>query len=167
MKVNQIYFAVIIGLSQGIQPIASFNIGAKNYSRVKETYKLAVISGTIVSVIAFIMFQVFPRNIISIFGNGTKEYYQFATNYFRIFLFMTFANAIQPITSTFCTAIGKAMKGTFLALTRQIIFLLPLIVVLPMIFGINGIMYAAPIADGGAAVISIIVIRGIFRKMGE
>ena len=62
---------------------------------------------------------------------------------------------------------GKAMKGTFLALTRQIIFLLPLIVVLPMIFGINGIMYAAPIADGGAAVISIIVIRGIFRKMGE
>lgn len=80
---------------------------------------------------------------------------------------MTFANAIQPITSTFCTAIGKAMKGTFLALTRQIIFLLPLIVVLPMIFGINGIMYAAPIADGGAAVISIIVIRGIFRKMGE
>jgi Na+-driven multidrug efflux pump len=59
------------------------------------------------------------------------------------------------------------MKGTFLALTRQIIFLLPLIVVLPMIFGINGIMYAAPIADGGAAVISIIVIRGIFRKMGE
>ena len=67
MKVNQIYFAVIIGLSQGIQPIASFNIGAKNYSRVKETYKLAVISGTIVSVIAFIMFQVFPRNIISIF----------------------------------------------------------------------------------------------------
>ena len=133
----------------------------------EETYKLAVISGTIVSVIAFIMFQVFPRNIISIFGNGTKEYYQFATNYFRIFLFMTFANAIQPITSTFCTAIGKAMKGTFLALTRQIIFLLPLIVVLPMIFGINGIMYAAPIADGGAAVISIIVIRGIFRKMGE
>ena len=80
---------------------------------------------------------------------------------------MTFANAIQPITSTFSTAIGKAMKGTFLALTRQIIFLLPLIVVLPMIFGINGIMYAAPIADGGAAVISIIVIRGIFRKMGE
>lgn len=74
-----------MGLSQGIQPIASFNIGAKNYSRVKETYKLAVISGTIVSVIAFIMFQVFPRNIISIFGNGTKEYYQFATNYFRIF----------------------------------------------------------------------------------
>lgn len=167
MKVNQIYFAVIIGLSQGIQPIASFNIGAKNYSRVKETYKLAVISGTIVSVIAFIMFQVFPRNIISIFGNGTKEYYQFATNYFRIFLFMTFANAIQPITSTFSTAIGKPMKGTFLALTRQIIFLLPLIVVLPMIFGIDGIMYAAPIADGGAAVISIIVIRGIFRKMGE
>lgn len=167
MKVNQIYFAVIIGLSQGIQPIASFNIGAKNYSRVKETYKLAVISGTIVSVIAFIMFQVFPRNIISIFGNGTKEYYQFATNYFRIFLFMTFANAIQPITSTFSTAIGKPMKGTFLALTRQIIFLLPLIVVLPMVFGIDGIMYAAPIADGGAAVISIIVIRGIFRKMGE
>jgi Na+-driven multidrug efflux pump len=80
---------------------------------------------------------------------------------------MTFANAIQPITSTFSTAIGKPMKGTFLALTRQIIFLLPLIVVLPMIFGIDGIMYAAPIADGGAAVISIIVIRGIFRKMGE
>lgn len=167
MKVNQIYFAIVIGLSQSIQPIASFNMGAKKYKRVKKTYSMAITCGTIVSIIAFIMFQVFPRNIISLFGDGTPEYYQFAINYFRIFLFMTFVNAVQPISSTFCTAIGKPKKGMILALTRQIIFLLPLIVILPLKFGIDGIMYAAPIADGAAFLVSLLVITNIFKNMKE
>lgn len=170
MKVNQLYFSVCIGVAQGIQPIASFNRGARKYDRVKKTYKIAVSCNTIISIIAFILFQSFPRQIIGIFGEGSNEYFIFAENFFRIFLFMTFLNGIQPITSTFCTVIGEPNKGTFLSLTRQIIFLLPLIVVLPMIFlhagrqGVDGIMYAAPIADFFAAVISLIVIRKVFNS---
>lgn len=169
MKVNQLYFSVCIGIAQGIQPIASFNRGAEKLDRVKQTYKLAVTCNTIISVIAFILFQTIPRQIMEIFGEGSPEYFQFAESFFRIFLFMTFLNGIQPITSTFCTVIGEPNKGTFLSLTRQIIFLLPLVVVLPIAFmqlgkeGIDGIMFSAPIADFGAALISVVMIRKIFK----
>lgn len=171
MKVNQVYFSVCIGVAQGIQPIASFNRGAGKFDRVKKTYKLAVICNTTVSVVAFMVFQIFPRQIISIFGSGSTEYFQFAENFFRIFLFMTFLNGIQPITSTFCTVIGEPNKGTFLSLTRQVICFIPLMVVFPLIFqklgflGIDGILYVAPVSDFLAAVLSIIVIRGVFKKL--
>lgn len=171
MKVNQVYFSVCIGVAQGIQPIASFNRGAGKFDRVKKTYKLAVICNTTVSVVAFMVFQIFPRQIISIFGSGSTEYFQFAENFFRIFLFMTFLNGIQPITSTFCTVIGEPNKGTFLSLTRQVICFIPLMVIFPLIFqklgflGIDGILYVAPVSDFLAAVLSIIVIRGVFKKL--
>ena len=171
MKVNQVYFSICIGVAQGIQPIASFNRGAgKNY-RVKKTYKLAVSCNTIISTIAFIIFQLFPRQIISIFGSGSPEYFRFSINFFRIFLFMTFLDGIQPITSTFCTVIGEPNKGTFLSLTRQVICFIPLMIVLPYIFhnfgylGIDGMMYVAPISDFLAAVLSLIVIKKVFKKL--
>lgn len=156
-KVNQIYFSIIIGLSQGLQPIVSYNYGAKKYTRVRRAYKLALTYGLLVSVIAFLAFQIFPRQITAIFGNGTDEYYTFAINYFRIFLFGTFINCMQPLTSNFFTAIGKPKKGIFLSLTRQIIFLLPLIVIFPIIMGIDGIMFAGPVADIAAALAAFIM----------
>lgn len=157
-KVNQVFFSFLIGISQGLQPIASFNYGAKKYARVKSVYLRAVFYGGILSVIAFIMFQVFPRNIIAVFGDGSGEYFQFAVNYFRIFLFFTFLNFMQPISSNFFTAIGKPKRGIFLSLTRQIIFLLPLLVILPLIMGIDGIMYAGPVADCMAGLAAIIMV---------
>ena len=163
-KVNMIYFAFVIGISQGIQPISSFNYGAKKYDRVEEVYKKAVFVATIISTIAFLAFQLFPRQIISIFGSGSNEYFRFAQRYFHIFLFFTFVNGIQPISSTFFTTIGKPVKGIFLSLTRQIIFLLPLILLLPLLFGIDGVMFAAPIADFIAAALSIIFVRSEFKK---
>ena len=134
MKVNQVYFSVCIGIAQGMQPIASFNRGAGKFDRVKKTYRLALTCNTVISCIAFIVFQTMPRQIISIFGSGSPEYFQFAENYFRIFLFMTFLNGIQPITSTFCTVIGEPNKGTFLSLTRQVICFVPLMLLFPLLF---------------------------------
>jgi len=157
-KVNQVFFSFLIGISQGLQPIASFNYGAGKYHRVKKVYIKAITYGCILSVIAFIMFQVFPRNIIGIFGDGSEEYFRFAINYFRIFLFFTFINFMQPITSNFFTSIGKPRRGVFLSLTRQIIFLLPLLLILPLIMGIDGIMYAGPVADCMAGIVSIIMV---------
>lgn len=164
-KVNQVFMSFIIGISQGLQPIVSFNYGARKYQRVKGAYRQAIISGFILAIAAFLLFQIAPRQIISIFGNGTEEYYQFAINYFHIFLFFTFVNFLQPITSNFFTAIGKPTVGVFLSLTRQIIFLLPLLIAFPLIFGIDGIMYAGPSADFLAAVVTgAMAVRELKRK---
>lgn len=80
-------------------------------------------------------------------------YYQFSERYFRIYMFLTLINGIQPVTSNFFNSIGKARLGVFMSLTRQILFLLPLIVIFPLFMGIDGVMYAGPIADGAAAIV--------------
>lgn len=164
-KVNMLYFSIVIGISQGLQPIISYNYGAGNYKRVRETYKKAITAAFIISLVAFAAFQLLPRQIISIFGSGSEEYFKFAEQYFRIFLFFTFLNELQPITANFFTSIGKATRGVFLSLTRQIIFLLPLILILPMFMGIDGVMYSAPIADFIAAVLAAVFIVVEFRHM--
>ncbi len=162
-KVAMLFFSVIIGISQGMQPIASFNYGAQKYDRVKKVYKLAIISGSIVALGAFLIFQLTPRPIVSLFGLGSELYYSFTIAYFRIFMFFTFLNCIQPVSSNFFTAIGKPKKGVFLSLTRQIIFLLPLIVLLPLFLGIDGIMYAGPVADFAAFAVSLVMIASEFK----
>ncbi len=157
-KVNMIFFSLVIGISQGLQPITSFNYGAKKYGRVWNSYRLAVTAGTAISLVSFLCFQLFPRQIISLFGSGSEEYFVFAERYFRIFLFCTFINGIQPITSNFFTSMGKAPRGILMALTRQVLFLLPLLVILPMFWGIDGVMYAGPIADTAAALLAIVLV---------
>lgn len=163
-KVNQVFFSFIIGISQGLQPIVSFNYGAKKYNRVKKAYISAISYGFGLALVAFLVFQVLPRQIISLFGDGSDMYYKFAISYFRIFLFFTFLNFLQPITSNFFTAIGKPHKGIFLSLTRQIIFLLPLILILPLFIGIDGILYAGPIADFVAGMVAVIM---VLKEMKE
>ena len=153
-KVNVLFMAFILGIAQGCQPIFGFNYGAKNYSRVRETYKKATVTVTAVCLISFLCFQLFPRQIVSIFGEGDELYFEFAEKYFRIYLLFTFINGIQPLTSNFFTSIGKAKMGIAMSLTRQIIFLLPLILILPMFLGINGVMYAGPVADAAAVALA-------------
>lgn len=157
MKVSQVFFSIVIGLGQGSQPIESFNYGAGKYHRVREAYRMALIAGGVTAVISFVLFQGFPRQIISLFGEGTENYYKFGIDFFRIYMFFTILNFLQPITSTFFTSIGKPIKGIFLSLTRQIIFLLPLIVILPLFLGIDGILYAGFTADLMAAVVTVIM----------
>lgn len=166
-KVNMLFFSFVIGISQGLQPIVSFNFGAQKYDRVKDAYKKAVFAATAISIVAFLCFQFFPHQIIGIFGSGSEEYLHFAERYFRIFLFFTFLNGIQPVSSNFFTSIGAPKKGIFLSLTRQIIFLLPLLLIFPYLFGIDGVMYTAPIADLAAASVSIVMVVREFKIMAE
>ena len=149
-KVNQVFMAICIGISQGCQPIWGFNYGAKKYDRVRLAYRHSVIACTAVATVFFLCFQLFPHQIVSIFGTGSDLYFQFAERYLKIFMFMTFANGIQPMSSGFFTSIGKAKLGIVMSLTRQVLFLLPLIVVFSLIMGIDGVMYAGPIADAAA-----------------
>lgn len=164
-KVAMVFFSICIGIAHGVQPIASFNYGAKQYDRVKKVLRLAMTAGLVVCMTAFILFQTIPRQIIALFGDGSELYFDFAERYFRIYLFFTFINNVQPLSSTFFTSIGKPIKGTFLALTRQIIFLLPLMIILPLFMGIDGIVFAGPIADFAAAGISVVLLGFELKNM--
>lgn len=157
-KVSMLVMAFIIGISQGLQPIVSFNYGAKQYQRVKKAFVLALVSGAVICVISFVAFQSFPRQIISVFGEGSDLYFQFAEDFFRKFLFFIGLCFMQPISANFFTAIGKPKKGIFMSLTRQIIFLLPLLIILPLFMGIDGVMYAGPVADLVATVVCTILV---------
>lgn len=158
LKVNMIYFSICIGLSQGLQPIASYNYGAKKYDRVIEVYKKAFKNVLIISIIFFLIFQIFPQYILNIFGDGNKLYYKFGIKFFRIFLFTTFINGLQPITMGFFSAIGKAHKGIFISLSRQVIFIMPAVIILSRLYGIDGMLYSGPIADVLGFIVVIILI---------
>lgn len=165
MKTNAILLSIIVGISQGVQPIIGYNFGAKKYKRLKQAYLLALKWNFVVSAIGFCLFQIFPEQIISIFGKGDKLYEEFSVLFMRTFLFMVLANGVQLLSSNFFTAIGKALKGLLLSLTRQVFFLIPLILLLPLYFGIFGVLLAGPIADFIAFVVSVLFMRKEFKQL--
>ncbi|MBR1864868.1 MAG: MATE family efflux transporter [Ruminococcus sp.] len=167
MKVNSIVLAIVIGLNQGMQPLVGFNYGAKKYQRVKAVYKLVIGCELTITLIGFFVFQVFPRQVLSVFGSGENEelYFEFAVKFMRTFLLLLPLSGIQMISSNFCSAIGKPLKGALLSLTRQVFFLIPLLIILPIFFGITGVMAAAPAADLSAFIIVMIFIVREMREM--
>lgn len=165
MKTNAILLSIIVGISQGVQPIIGYNFGAKKYKRLKQAYLLALKWNFVVSAIGFCLFQIFPEQIISIFGKGDKLYEEFSVLFMRTFLFMVLVNGVQLLSSNFFTAIGKALKGLLLSLTRQVFFLIPLILLLPLYFGIFGVLLAGPIADFIAFVVSVLFMRKEFKQL--
>lgn len=163
-KVGSIFAAFVIGLSQGNQPIVSFNYGAGNYARVKEAYYRTLIIAFIISLIGFSIFQLFPGTILQFFGKGSELYIEFGSMFFRRFYFFICLFFIQMTTSNFFTAIGKAWKGVFLSLTRQVLYLIPLMLIFPRFWGIMGIIYAQPTADFFAIATAVIMIVIEFRR---
>lgn len=164
-KVNMVFMAIVIGISQGTQPIFGFNYGAEKYNRVRVAYRYAGTLATVIAVVAFLGFQIFPRQITSLFGTGDELYYQFSIQYFRIFMFCTFLNGLQPVTANFFTSIGKSTRGILLSMTRQLIFLIPLLLLFPMLMGIDGVIYAGPVADGASGLLAIYMVWREFRRM--
>ena len=164
-KLNSIMVAFVVGLAHGCQPILGFNIGAKNFDRVKATYKKAVKIGMCFSVTAFLLFQFFPREVISVFGAGDPLYFDFAERYLRIYMFMVFTFGLQPITVNYFTSIGAVKQGIILSASRQGFILLPILLILPLKFGLNGVLFAGPIADGLAAILSLTMVTINFRGL--
>ena len=165
MKINVIFIAIVLGLTQGAQPIAGFNYGAKKFKRVREILNLTLKVAFVISLVAFAIFQFFPVQIISIFGSGSKLYFKYGTKYMRVFLFFIFLNGVQGAITMFLTSIGRAFQGAFLSLVRQIISLLPLLIILPYFMGVDGIMFAFPLADLVAFIVSVIVLRREMKKI--
>lgn len=158
MKISQILNSIIIGIAAGSQPIFGYNYGARKFDRVKSALKRVLGLSLIISTIAFILFQTIPDKLIAIFGSGDENYMEFACLSFRIYLLLCICNGIQIPSGIFFQAIGKSIKSAMLSLSRQILFLIPALVTLGNLFGIMGILYAGPVADGLAFVIAGILL---------
>lgn len=164
-KLNSILASFAVGLAQGCQPILGFNMGAKNYDRVKKTYKTALGTALCIGLVAFAAFQIFPRQITGIFGSGEELYYEFAAKYLRIYMMMVIIYSVQPMTVNYFTGIGDVKQGIIISLSRQGFFLIPLLIIMPMFFGLNGVLYAAPIADVLACVLALSLIVRNFNHL--
>ena len=165
MKISQILNSIVIGIAVGAQPIFGYNFGAKNFDRVRSALKKVLGISVTISTIAFILFQTIPDKLISIFGSGDELYLEFACITFRIYLMLCIANGIQIPAGIFFQAIGKSSKSAILSLSRQVAFLLPAMIVLGNIFGIMGILYSGPFADGLAFVLATALLIFEVRKL--
>lgn len=155
MKISQIIYSIVLGIAVGTQPIFGYNYGARKFNRVKKALKIMLSLSVVVTIIAFILFQTIPDKLILIFGNGDSNYIEFACMTFRIYLMLVVCNGIQIQTGIFFQAIGKSSRSAMLSLSRQIVFLLPAMIILSSIMGITGVLWAGPVADGIAFLIAV------------
>ena len=163
-KTNMIMISFAVGIAQGCQPIWGYNLGAKNYQRVKGTYMRAFAIAFTIGVIFFTMLQLFPREIVSIFGTGSDLYFEFAEKYLKIYMLFVFFQNIQPVTVTYFSATDNPKQGLLVSLSRQGLFLIPLLIVLPKYMGIHGILIASPISDTLAFIISVTMVWISFKR---
>jgi putative MATE family efflux protein len=165
MKVFSIVTAFVNGLSTGAQPIYGYNYGAGKYDRVKNTFKDVYIASTVMLCVAFAIFQIFPMNIVSIFGSSDPMYNDFAVKCLKIFLMGLPISGLQLITGTFFQAMGYPIQSSLVSLSRQIIFMIPLLFWLTWMFGINGCLYLGPIADVLSVIFTVALLKCYWKKI--
>ena len=167
MKINQILNSIIIGIAAGSQPILGYNYGAQKYDRVKKALKIVLGSSVVISAIAFTLFQTIPDKLILIFGSGDENYMEFACLAFRTYLMLCIFNGVQIPSGIFFQAIGKSTKSVILSLSRQIVILIPAMIILSHIFGIMGVLYAGPLADGLAFILASVLLLRESKKLNN
>lgn len=165
-KINSIFTATVMGICQSCQPIFGYNYGAGNYKRVRQTFRLTLGIATAVSAASEAVFQLFPHFILEIFQKGDALYLEFGTAYLRIFLGATFVNGVTVLVSNFFPSIGKAREGTVASLSRQVLFQLPAILLFPLVWGLDGVLYAGPVADTLAALLCAALAAPTLRTLG-
>ena len=167
MKVNDILLGIVIVIAVGGQPIVGYNYGAKNIKRVKEAYYIIIKIATAVSMIAFIIFQFFPQQLVYLFGKNDALYNEFAIKAFRIFLMLCLFTGFELTTMIFFQAIGKPQKSVILTLCKQTIFIIPLMLVFPRFFGVEGVLYAGPCAEFMSVGVTLIMIITQFKDFNK
>lgn len=111
------------------------------------------------------LFEVFPHQLLEIFQKGDELYLEFGTNYLRIFMFGTMINGITVLVSNFFPAIGRAREGTIASLSRQVLFQLPLLIVFPLIWGMNGVLFVGPVSDFAAMFLCLVLVRKTLKML--
>lgn len=167
MKVFSIVINIVVGIIVGGQPILGFNYGARNFERVKETFKIIARLTIIVGLVATISFEVCPEIIIRIFGSESGLYNEFAIMTFRIFLALVMFTCFVKMTSIFFQSIGQPLKAIIISLVRDLVCFVPLVIILPNFFGIKGILYAAPIADIIGLLITVPILISFFKSLNN
>ncbi len=167
MKVFTIVINIAVGIILGAQPILGYNYGAKQNDRVKETFKLALILTIIVSLISMIIFLFCPSIVIKMFGTESELYMEFALKTFKIFLFFIVLTCIIKISSILFQAVGDPLKASIVSLTRDIVLFVPLVIILPKFMGVEGVLYAAPLADLLGFIITLILLIIFFKKLAN
>lgn len=164
--VNRLVFIIVMivmGLNQGMQPIAGYNFGAKLYDRVNKTLKLTIIYATVVTTFGFLVGMLVPELVVSIFTTD-EELIAISAKGLRIVVMFFPIIGFQMVTSNFFQSIGMAGKAIFLSLTRQMLILIPCLLILPSFFGVEGVWYSMPVSDLLASIIAIVMLVVQFRK---
>ncbi|MGN0547517.1 MAG: MATE family efflux transporter [Acutalibacteraceae bacterium] len=167
MKFFQIVISIVIGMAAGCIPIAGYNMGAKMSERVKSLFTKLLIAEACVGAAALIIVELFPNVLIQIFGaaNESVYYTEFAVKAFRIYLCMMILACINKATFIFLQAMGKAFESTMLSMVREIVFGVGLALLLPIFFGLDGVLYSMPLSDILTAVISAVIIAKTFKQL--
>ena len=167
MKIYQIAHAMFVGLASGTQPINGYNFGAKQYGRVRKTYGIAVKISFGISILWFLVFQLGGGVLAQAFVKNEPLYLQFAVRCFHLYMLAFFLYGPPQVTSSFFQAVGKPKMALVVALARQIFFLIPLALLLSTRFGLEGALYAGPIADVGACVLALALGRRELKCLQE
>ena len=169
-KVFTVVVNVVVGIVLGCQPIIGYNMGARNYGRVKKLYRAILLCTLVIGVISTLLFEFAPQAVVGIFGTPTnipnpEDYWFFAEKTFRIFLALVTFTCIIKTTSIFFQAVGKPAQAVISSMIRDIVCFIPLILILPKFFGIEGILFAAPIADFIAMIVAAALPIAFMRSM--
>ena len=163
-SISMLFFMPMFGINQGMQPIIGYNYGSKQYKRVIDTLKLAIKSAVVIATIGLIVVEVFPTTLIKIFNND-KELVDLGVHGIRIFLSMLPIIGFQIVSSNYFQAVGKAKTAIFLSLLRQVILLIPMLLILPSMFGLNGVWIVGPVSDALAAILTFFFISKDMREI--
>ncbi len=167
MKFFQIVISIVVGMAAGCIPIVGFNMGADLKDRVKKLFTELLFAETCVGVIALIIVEIFPKTLIGIFGaaNESVYYTDFAVKAFRIYLCMLVLACINKATFIFLQAMGKVVASTAISMIREIVFGVGFAVLLPMFFGLDGVLYSMPVSDILTAVFSAVIIAVTYKQL--
>ena len=153
MSISTLLVMPAMGISQGAQPIIGYNYGAKNYGRVKDTLKLAIVSATSIVTLGYLISIIFPTQLISLF-NEKPELIELGTHAMAIFFKFLPLIGVQIMSASYFQAVGKATQATLLSLSRQVFIFIPLLVIFPLKWGLEGIWWSSPISDIAAFVVT-------------
>lgn len=165
MKVSQILVSIVLGLATGILPVISYNYGSGQHDRVKKLYKNALLVGTIVMTVAWIILELFPEQIVSIFGKQNELYMEFAHKCMQIYMAATFTVGVSIVTGIFFQSIDKPVQSTVLSLLRQIVILVPAVLILGAVGNVTTVLWAGPISDGVSCITSLITLGFCWKRI--
>ncbi len=167
MKFFQIVISVVVGMAAGCIPIVGFNMGAGLKDRVKELFTKLLTAEAAVGAAALIIVELFPNGLIRVFGaaNESVYYTSFAIKAFRIYLCMMIFACVNKATFIFLQAMGKAVASTMLSMVREIVFGVGFAILLPMFFGLDGVLYSMPVSDIITFIIALIIIRHTYKEL--